>query len=337
VESALKLARQYHICNNELQRVNIIGRESSYHGNTFGALAAGHHPGRRGPFTPMLSPVFHHVPPCFLRRDARPGESESLYVQRLLAEYEDSFIKLGPHTVAAMIVEPVSGATLGAVPAAEGYLAGLRQLCDKYGALLIFDEVMCGMGRVGSSHAWQSLGGVVPDLQTIGKGLAGGYQPISGVLFNRKVSETIAQSHPAKPFLSGHTYQDHPIGCAAAVATQQAILQDDLLDNVQAMGALLKKKLEAEVPCQREVRGMGLFVAVEFATDDSTGPIAAMVANTCLKNGAAVYLCSDLVDAILFAPPYIISEAEVFELVEIFVASVREVLSIKGIAVNGHG
>ncbi|ETN41299.1 uncharacterized protein HMPREF1541_03234 [Cyphellophora europaea CBS 101466] len=337
VESAIKISRQYALCNDEPERVNIIARESAYHGNTIGALSAGHHPGRRGPFVPMLSPVFHHVSPCFFRRDARPGEDESAYVKRLLADYEEMFIKLGPSTVAAVIVEPVSGATLGAVPAAQGYLAGLRELCDKHGALLIFDEVMCGMGRIGSQHAWQSLGGVAPDVQTIGKGLAGGYQPISGVLFSKKISDAITKSHSTKPFMSGHTYQDHPIGCAAAVATQQAIIQDNLLENVRATGELLKNKLKAEVPLLKEIRGMGLFVAVEFATETHDKPIGAEVAAACLKNGAAVYLCSDLVDAILFAPPYIISADEIDELVGIFVKSTREVLNSRSIGVNGHG
>jgi adenosylmethionine-8-amino-7-oxononanoate aminotransferase len=332
VESALKIARQYHVCNDEPERVNIIGRESSYHGNTFGALSAGHHRGRRGPFTPMLSPVFHHVAPCFFDRDAREGEDETSYVNRLLAQAEDRFIQLDPRTVAAMIVEPVSGATLGAVPASPGYLKGLRGLCNKYGALLIFDEVMCGMGRVGSMHAWQSLDTSAPDLQTIGKGLAGGYQPISGVLFSKKISEALTQAHPKKPFMSGHTYQDHPIGCAAAVATQKAIIHDDLLQNVRAMGSRLKQRLEAQTPCIKQVRGMGLFVAAEFATAScAIDPIAAEVASTCLKQGAAVYLCSDLVDAILFAPPYIITSTEIDELVAIFVASAREVLTKRGI------
>lgn len=284
----------------------------------------------------MLSPVFHHVSPCFFRRDAHANEDESAYVRRLLFEYEETFTKLGPQSVAAIIVEPVSGATLGAVPAAQGYLSGLRDLCSKYGALLIFDEVMCGMGRIGSPHAWQSLGGIAPDIQTIGKGLAGGYQPISGVLFSEKISDALTKSHSTKPFMSGHTYQDHPIGCAAAIATQQAIIQDSLLQNVRAMGEFLKNSLQAAVPFLKDVRGMGLFIAVEFATEIGSKPLAAAVASTCLKNGAAVYLCSDLVDAILFAPPYIISAGEVEELVDIFVKSTRQVLTSRGIGMNGH-
>lgn len=239
------------------------------------------------------------------------------------------FENLGPDTVAAVLVEPVSGATLGGVPAATGYLTRLRQLCDKHGSLLIFDEVMCGMGRIGTLHAWQSLGEVTPDIQTIGKGLGAGYQPISGVLVSGKIEEAFRLGQDKAPFLSGHTYQDHSIACAAALATQRTIQEEGLLDNVQLMGERLEKRLKATVPMLKEVRGLGLFRAVEFKTS-STSPLAADVASACLKNGAAVYLCSSAVDAILFAPPYIINEQEIDHLVDIFVESVKEVLEARG-------
>ncbi|KAL6251172.1 hypothetical protein RBB50_001380 [Rhinocladiella similis] len=329
VESAIKIARQYHFARGETQRVNYISREFSYHGNSIGALSAGYHPQRREAFVPLLSPAFHHVSPCFFSRDAREDEDEHAYVERLIAEYEAMFENLGPDTVAAVLVEPVSGATLGGVPAATGYLTRLRQLCDKHGSLLIFDEVMCGMGRIGTLHAWQSLGEVTPDIQTIGKGLGAGYQPISGVLVSGKIEEAFRLGQDKAPFLSGHTYQDHSIACAAALATQRTIQEEGLLDNVQLMGERLEKRLKATVPMLKEVRGLGLFRAVEFKTS-STSPLAADVASACLKNGAAVYLCSSAVDAILFAPPYIINEQEIDHLVDIFVESVKEVLEARG-------
>ncbi|KAF4962153.1 hypothetical protein FSARC_9727 [Fusarium sarcochroum] len=327
VESALKLARQYHLTKGNSERVNFISRKYSYHGNTIGALSAGFNPVRRQAFEPLLSSAFHHVSPCFYTRDSNPGETEQAYVERLIKEYEDMFLRLGPGTVAAVILEPVSGATLGAVPAASGYLDRLRQLCDKHGALLIFDEVMCGMGRVGTLHAWQSLGDSAPDLQTIGKGLGAGYQPISAVLVGSKVHQTIKASQEEKPFVSGHTYQGHAIGCAAALATQQVILRDNLLDNVQRMGELFSQKLK-KTPKLKEVRGLGLFLTVEFATEPGSH-IASEVAETCLRNGAAVYLCSPAVDAIMFAPPFTINEDEVGVLVDIFTKSVDEVLDRK--------
>lgn len=328
VESAIKLARQYHVSRGETKRVNYICREYAYHGNTLGALSAGFNPPRRRTFEPLLSSAFYHVSPCFFSRDAKHGENEGAYADRLVREYEEMFETLDPSSVAAVMVEPMSGATLGAVPAAQGYLAGLRELCDKYGALLIFDEVMCGMGRTGTLHAWQSLGNVVPDLQTIGKGLGAGYQPISAVLVSPKVHQVMETSQTQHPFISGHTYQGHSIGCSAALATQKTIDKDNLLANVRAMGDLLEELLRKQVPKLKEVRGLGLFKAVEFATQPGQS-IAADVAATCLSNGAAVYLCSPAVDAILFAPPFIISEQEVSELVSIFVASTKQVLRQK--------
>ncbi|OAL52233.1 class-III aminotransferase [Pyrenochaeta sp. DS3sAY3a] len=325
VESALKVARQYHVCNGEPERVNIISRRFAYHGNTLGALAAGYNPSRRRNFEPLLSTSFHHASPCFFSRDAKANQSEDSYVDSLINEFEAEFSRLGPHTVAAVIVEPVGGATLGAVPAAKGYLARLKQICEKYGALLIFDEVMCGMGRVGTLHAWQSLGGTPPHIQTIGKGLAAGYQPMSAVLVTSKVYEIISASSSLNPFVSGHTYQGHSIGCAAALATQQLIIEEGLLKNVQLMGDLLVETLRENTPNLKEVRGQGLFIGVEFATVANQS-IAGKVAAKCFENGAAVYLCSSEVDAVLFAPPFIINSAEIAELSSIFVASVASVL-----------
>lgn len=240
------------------------------------------------------------------------------------------FEKLQPSSVAALILEPISGATLGAVPAAEGYLARLRGLCDKHGALLIFDEVMCGMGRAGTLHAWESLGSVAPDLQTIGKGLGAGYQPISAVLVGAKVHQAIQSKQSTIPFVSGHTYQGHSIGCAAALATQQVIVNDNLLSNVRAMVGLLERELREKTPLLKEIRGLGLFRAVEFATQEGS-EVAAEVASTCLSNGLAVYLCSPATDSILFAPPFIINEHQVKELVDIFAASTSEVLAKRGL------
>jgi len=246
----------------------------------------------------------------------------------LIAEYDALFESLGRHTIAAVIVEPVVGATLGSVPAAAGYLPRLKSFCEANGALLIFDEVMCGMGRAGTLHAWQSLGGVAPDLQTIGKGLGAGYQPISGILIAKGVHDVIAEASATHAFVSGHTYQGHAIGCAAAVAVQKTIAKDNLLQNVQRMSTLLVELLREETPRLKEVRGLGLFVTVEFALiEDGSGPVAAKVAQTCFANGAAVYLCSAAVDAVLFAPPFIITEDEIRELVGIFTASVRQVLA----------
>ena len=149
---------------------------------------AGYNPVRQKTFEPLLSPAFHHVSPCFFTRDGREDEDEGSYVNRFILEFEKTLEELGPSSVAAILVEPISGATLGAAPAAKGYLFRLRDLCDKHGALLVFDdEVMCGMGRPRTLHVWQSLENTSPDLQTIGKGLGAVHQPISAILVSAKV------------------------------------------------------------------------------------------------------------------------------------------------------
>lgn len=333
VESTLKLARQYHIYKGNYHRVNIIGRVHAYHGNTLGALSAGNNPARRKAFAPMLASCFHHVNRCFYAADGS-GLDESQYEDKLIAEFEAKFNELGPDTVAAVIVEPVGGATLGTVPPTKNYLPRLKELCRHYGALLIFDEVMCGMGRVGTYHAWQSLGGVAPDLQTIGKGLGGGYQPISSILIGEEVYSTFNRhSKAAQAFLSGHTYQGHAIGCAAALAVNKVIHRDGLLRNVLKMGELLENTLNRELSPEfaehgGSIRGMGLFRTVDFGKLGSYygGSLAAQVATETFRQGAAVYPCSPAVDAVMFAPPFIIHDTEVLKLVRIFVRALNNVL-----------
>ncbi|KAH8681912.1 pyridoxal phosphate-dependent transferase [Xylariales sp. PMI_506] len=331
VESALKVARQYHVYNGQPERVNIIGRQHAYHGNTLGALAAGDNPSRRDRFAAMLSPTFHHVSRCFYQADGN-GRTEKEYEDALIAEYEAKFQELGPGTVAAVIVEPVGGATLGAVPATTSYLPRLVELCKKHGILTIFDEVMCGMGRVGTYHAWQSLGGVAPDLQTIGKGLSAGYQPLSAVLVGKTVNDTF-QKHSSEAFVSGHTFQGHAMGCAGALMAQRIVFRDNLVDNCRYMGEVLREAIETTLPQQFQahggkLRGLGLFRAVDFGDlgKQYGGPLAKEVSERAFQLGAAVYLCSGLVDAVLLCPPFIMTETETLTLARIFVEAVESVL-----------
>lgn len=334
VESAIKIARQYQVYTNNPQRAKVIGREYSYHGNTLGALSAGYNPSRREVFAPLLSPAFHHVRRCFIDRDGA-GQDEAAYEDALIAEYEAKFNELGPDTIAAVIVEPVVGATLGSVPATKTYLPRLRDLCHRQGALVIFDEVMCGMGRTGTYHAWQQLGNVAPDLQTIGKGLGAGYQPISAILMSSDIHNRFRQAtvDGMSPFVSGHTYQGHAIGCAAALAVCRILGRDRLLDNVVEMGELLKSRLRASIPkivfeSGGSVRGLGLFRTVDLGTLGNAmgGPLAAEVAVATFAQGAAVYTCSAAVDAVLFCPPFIITASQVNELVGAFVRGLESVL-----------
>ena len=171
--------------------------------------------------------------PCFAYRFKRDDESDQQYVDRLADELEAEFQRLGPDTVIAFIAEPVVGATTGCVAALPGYFRRVREICDRHGALLILDEVMCGMGRTGTMHAWEQEG-IAPDLQVVAKGLGGGYQPIGGVLIGGRIVAAINAGSGG--FMHGHTYQAHPVACAAALEVQRIIREDNLLENVRAHG-----------------------------------------------------------------------------------------------------
>ena len=207
VESALKLARQYFLELGEPQRDRVIARRQSYHGNTLGALAAGGNPFRRKQYEPLLVDV-SHVSPCYPYRDQRADESPNTYGARLAVELEDEILRLGADRVIAFIAETVCGATLGAVPPVPGYFARVREVCDRHGVLLIFDEVMCGMGRTGTLFASEQEG-VIPDIITIGKGLGAGYQPIGAMLCQSKIYDVVING--SGYFQHGHTYSGHAV------------------------------------------------------------------------------------------------------------------------------
>lgn len=147
---------------------------------------------RRANFEPMLVDNISRVSPCFAYRGKLMGETDQDYVQRLADELDCEFQRVGPESVCAFVAEPIVGAALGCVPAVAGYFKAIQFVCKKYGALLILDEVMCGMGRSGMYHAWQAED-VIPDIQTVGKGLGGGYQPVAGVLVHKDVVDTLAK------------------------------------------------------------------------------------------------------------------------------------------------
>ncbi|KAK5657689.1 hypothetical protein OQA88_2761 [Cercophora sp. LCS_1] len=269
MEAALKLARQYFLELKPPQpkRVRFISRRQSYHGTTLGALAVGGHKYRRENFEPMLMSNVSHVSPCFEYRGKASGESDETYVARLAKELDDEFQRIGPETVCAFVAEPVVGAALGCVPSVNGYFKAALEVCRKHGALLILDEVMCGMGRTGTLHAWEQEG-IVPDIQTIGKGLGGGYQAVAGVLASRHVIAAIEKGTSA--FVHGHTYQGFPPGCAAALEVQKIIQEGDILRNVRELGAVLARRLKENLgghPHVGDIRGRGFFWGIEFVAD----------------------------------------------------------------------
>lgn len=329
-EAALKLARQHFVEAGQPQRVHVIARRQSYHGNTLGALAAGGNAMRRALYAPMLGANFHHVAPCYAYRDPADDETDADYVARLLAELDAEFQRLGPDTVIAFMAETVVGATLGCVTALPGYFAGVRAICDRHGALLILDEVMSGMGRCGTLHAWEAEG-VAPDLQVIAKGLGGGYQPIGGVLANDRVLAPIKAGSGG--FVHGHTYQAHPLACAAAVAVQEVIAEDGLLANVVAMGAALEAALHDRLGNHAhvgDIRGRGLFWAVEVVADRATKApfdpalkVNERVKREAFDRGLACYPMGGTIDGrrgdhAILAPPYIATAEDIEAIVARF-------------------
>jgi adenosylmethionine-8-amino-7-oxononanoate aminotransferase len=328
IEASIKLARQYFIESGQPQRQHFIARRQSYHGNTLGALAAGGNAWRREPYAPLLSHAFSHVTPAFAYHERRDNESEADFVARLAAELEAEFRRLGPDTVAAFIAEPVVGATAGCVPPPEGYFRAVREICDRHGALLILDEVMCGMGRTGTLHAWQQEG-IAPDIQAIAKGLGGGYQPIGAMLASGRIVDTIREASGA--FQHGHTYLAHPMACAAALEVQHVIRDEHLLDRVKERGSQLERRLTERFGNHRhigDIRGRGLFRAIELVADrskrapfDPALKLHQRIKAAAFENGLACYPSGGTVDGrsgdhVLLAPPYISTSDDIDMIVD---------------------
>ena len=327
VEAALKMARQYFVETGQPQRRRVIARQQSYHGNTLGALAAGGNAWRREPFRPLLIEA-HHIDPCYAYRWRREGEDDAAYAARAAQALEDKIVELGPETVMAFVAEPVVGATLGAVPPVADYFKRIRAICDRHGVLLILDEVMCGMGRTGTLHAC-AQDGIAPDLMTIAKGLGGGYQPIGAVLLSQSIFDAFADGSGF--FQHGHTYMGHPMAAAAALAVQQVLRRDRLLDNVVAMGARLRRRLEerfANCASVGDIRGRGLFQGVELVADRATKApfdpslkLHARVKREAMARGLMVYPMGGTIDGragdhVLVAPPFIVEAGDVDTIVE---------------------
>ena len=327
VEAALKMARQYFVETGQPRRTNIIARRQSYHGNTLGALATGGNEWRREPFRPLLIET-HHIDPCYAYRYRQPGESDDAYAARAAQALEDKVLELGPDTVMAFVAETVVGATAGAVPPVGDYFRRVREICDRYGILLILDEVMAGMGRTGTLHACEQEG-IAPDLMTIAKGLGGGYQPVGAVLLSRKIYDAFANGSGA--FQHGHTYICHPVACAASLAVQEVIRRDDLLANVRAMGGRLQRRLSERFGNHAhvgDIRGRGLFWGVELVADrsskepfDPAKKVNVKVKREAMARGLLVYPGGGTIDGrrgdhVLLAPPFIVTEEQVDIIVE---------------------
>jgi adenosylmethionine-8-amino-7-oxononanoate aminotransferase len=333
VEASLKIARQYFVERGEPGRARFIARRQSYHGNTLGALAIGGNEARRRQYAPLLVDV-PRIAACYEYRERQAGESLEAYGRRAADELEAKLLEVGPETVIGFVAETVVGATAGAVTAAPGYFRRIREICDKYGVLLILDEVMSGMGRTGTLFACEQEG-VAPDIAVIAKGLGGGYQPIGAMLVSDRIAEAIKSGSGA--FQHGHTYLGHPIACAAALAVQQTIEKDRLLPAVAQKGAFLMEQLRQtfrDHPLVGDIRGRGLFIALELVRDRATKEpfdpalrLHARIKKEAMARGLLVYPSGGTLDGtrgdhVLIAPPYIIDEAQMREIAAVLAPAI---------------
>ena len=336
-EAAIKLARQYWTEKGEPQRGRLIARKQSYHGNTLGALSAGGSEWRRAQFAPLLIDV-SHIDPCYEYRHRQEGESLEDYGRRAADKLEEEILRQGPETVIGFMAEPVVGATAGALAPAPGYFKRIREICDKYGVLLILDEVMCGMGRTGTLFACEQ-DGVRPDIVCIAKGLGAGYQPIGAMLCSAEIYDTIKNGSGA--FQHGHTYMGHPTAAAAGVAVVSAILERRLLPRVREQGEKLKARLDerfGQHPHVGDIRGRGLFRGLELVEDrggkapfDPSRGVAGKIKKAAFEAGLICYPTSGTIDGrsgdhILLAPPFIIEDEQIDELTDKLASAIETVL-----------
>ncbi|WP_298500257.1 aspartate aminotransferase family protein [uncultured Maritimibacter sp.] len=322
MESALKMALQYHVERGAPERTRFIARRQSYHGNTFGALAVSGHPARRSIYEPVLWDTVSHVSPCFPFHAQGAQESDEAYVARLAQDLEDEIQRVGPDTVAAFVAETIVGATSGCVTATTGYFAAVREVCDRHGILIIGDEIMCGMGRSGKRHAWE-YEGYRPDIQTVAKGLGGGYVPIGAMLINDRVFDALSAGSGA--FVHGHTYQAHPLAARGALEVQRIIREEALVErvatNAEPLRARLGQALEGHV-CVADIRGRGYFLGIEFLADPASrrpfpaaAQFSARLKQAALREGLALYPNGGTIDGkigdhVIIAPPFNATEDE---------------------------
>ncbi len=333
-EAAIKLARQYHKLTGNPGKYKIIGRYQSWHGSTMGSLSASGLKGRKTVNEP-LAPGFLHVfpPTCyrcpFGKRYRECGITCATLVGDVI-EMED------PATVAAVIVEPI-GHTGGIIDPPEEYLPLLREICDRHNVLLIFDEIITGIGRTGQMFAAETFG-VVPDVLCVGKGLSGGYVPLSAMLCRRHIADTFWGPISANPgFVEGHTFEGNPISCAAGLAVIQEILERDLLANARAQGERLRagfERLAEKYDVIGDIRGKGLFQGIEFVRDRATKErfpaevaFGVRVGKRALQHGLLSRFDPHW---LAFGPPLISTAEQIDEMVALLDRSLGEVLAEMG-------
>lgn len=342
VESCLKIALQYQTAIGQKSRRRFISRERSWHGNTLGALGLSGFAERTAAYEGAFIPSIKVSPANAYR--PLPGATAETAGAAAAAELESAILKAGPETIAAFVFEPVVGAAGGCVPAPSGYAQAVREICTRHGILMIADEVMCGAGRTGT---WRALehDGVEPDIMSIAKGLAGGYQPLGAAICTTEVWEAIRARDGA--FGTGHTFSGHTAACAAGVAVQRIVAREGLVARVAANGPRLMGWLAeclAGVEAVGDIRGRGHFVAVELVKDratkqpfDAENKLYMKIRAQAMQNGLICYPVGGNVDGangdiVIFAPPYNCTDAELTEIVDKGATSIKQVLRAEGLA-----
>lgn len=337
-ETALKLARQYHLETGNGRKHRVITRWTSYHGSTMGALSMTGHVARRRMYDPYLLD-FPHIPPAYCYRCpydlVYPG-----CCLRCAHALEDAILRCGPENVSAFIAEPLVGSAAAAIHPPPGYFQIVRELCDQYELLMIVDEVMCGCGRTGRFFAIEHWN-VVPDLIVVAKGLGSGYAPLGAVIASDEIHETIQKG--SGRFEHGHTYQGNPLACAVGVSVLNYVVERRLIENAVSTGAYLLARLEdlgSRHAIVGDVRGKGLMLGMEFVKDkESKEPFppernaSSLIATTAFNDGLIVYPgsgCADGVsgDHILIGPPLTIKPEECDILVNLLDGALTEVESL---------
>ncbi|MCI0693798.1 aspartate aminotransferase family protein [candidate division KSB1 bacterium] len=342
-EAAMKLVRQYWMAKGQTKKYKVISRMPSYHGNTLGSMGVSGRQHYRTLFEPLY--IDHpKIPPPICYR-CPWGKTFPQCDYECAQELELAIQQADPETVAAFIAEPVLGSTGGAMVPPEQYYPRVLEICRKYDVLFIADEILCGMGRTGDWFAISSYG-VTPDVLLVGKGLTGGYVALSAMLTREDIITTIRES--GSEFLHAQTFAQHPVACAAGLATIRFLQQHDLLARCTEMGTLLHQELLAHLtdhPLVGDIRGRGLLAGIEFVRDKTTRApfprawrVVELVSATALAHGLVVWTNVGHVDGkdgdlIMLAPPFIVTDEQVHEIVTILsrvLDMVAEEISHKG-------
>lgn len=329
VDLALRVVRQHHVAAGRPGRWKVVGRDFSYHGATLSTLAVGGHTARRSGLEPLLAP-HPKAPACYPLRCGLCRAAGACTLACADA-VEETILREGADTVAAVIAEPIVGSTAGALVPPDGYWPRLREICDRHGALLVADEVMTGFGRTGRRFALEHFG-VVPDVLVGGKGLSGGYAPIGGVYVRQEVIEPIADRGEDVMF---YTYGAHPAACAAAEKVLEILEREALVARAEELGLHLARRLEAlrDHPHVAEVRGRGLLQAVELVRDRETrepfpaeARMAGRVVMAGLRRGVFLYPGGTKPgpDVVCFGPPFVIAEEELDLAVDVLREAIDE-------------